>query len=106
MSTSACLIFCALVACYSHYIKLTFLPTFFAVPSFIHSFSYQITAICDCAESCLRALLSEPLGEFLPRESELRREPNHSAREALYEVSNLAGKQRRSLVTMEAYLFV
>lgn len=67
--------------------------------------SYQLEAICDCAESCVRALLRAS-GELHATgakddnavldnrlsESELKRTPNQSARETLHQLSHLAGK--------------
>lgn len=55
---------------------------------------YQLEAICDCAEACLRALLNEQhlTAADQVRDSEFRREPNQSASEVLHEVANLAGK--------------
>lgn len=58
-------------------------------------YRYQLDSICDCAESCLRALLNESYPNQIinqVRESELRREPNQNAIEVLFEVSNLACK--------------
>lgn len=55
--------------------------------------SYQLNAICDCAESCLRTLLGMPPTEMdRISELELRRKPKPSAASILLELSSIAGE--------------
>lgn len=55
---------------------------------------YDLNSICDCAESCVRALLNESQMLDIDRvsEYELKRSPNYSACSVMLEVSSLAGK--------------
>jgi hypothetical protein len=76
-------------------------------------FSYQLEAICDCAQACVQSLLRDshqPIDldesegapppatgdgklDTIPRH-ELERAPNQSAREVLHELSSLAGESQ------------
>lgn len=54
-----------------------------------------MSAICDCAEACLRALLNDTKSMCKIdqiQESELTRKPNQSAVSTLNFLSNLAGE--------------
>lgn len=82
---------------------------------------YQLQAICDCAESCVRALLNQaassdgtPGGQSTKAtdakpidqldENELEREPNQSASEILLEVSSLACEYFRDFAKQQLCL--